>query len=259
MEISPSANESTPPTQTSRNSIQRIGDIYKDMKALTNDQDFSQKMNVSATLVLEFYRVLMGSLLVVFVPQSCGDHVCSLGENMERDDISRAAFACNLLTLFAFCAMYYVEVKREHMMIDNLHVNPEKPRDNDAVGESIALLEDSVKLRIWDLDKIYQWAGYFSMGCFSANACMSAVPIFSNYLDDKTVTVMLTNLLFMGSKLNDVFSIVKTEKNIFFSAYLKRKVQFNDIDPDAPIKDMENPSEASIYTSMDSEASTIPM
>ena len=97
------------------------------------------------------------------------------------------------------------------------------------------------------------------MGCFSANACMSAVPIFSNYLDDKTVTVMLTNLLFMGSKLNDVFSIVKTEKNIFFSAYLKRKVQFNDIDPDAPIKDIENSSEASIYTSMDNEASTVLM
>ena len=68
----------------------------------------------------------------------------------------------------------------------------------------------------------------------------------------------------MGSKLNDVFSIVNTDKNIFFSAYLKRKVQFNDIDPDAPrktIKDVENPP--SIYSSMDSnidsEASTLPM
>ena len=251
-------NQSKPPTPEKRASF------FDEMKDLTKDQDFAQKMNVSATLVLEFYRVLMGSLLILFVPQQCGDNICSLSENMERDDISRAAFGFNILTLFSFLIMYYIEVKRENLMIDNLHVNPELPRDDEAVEENIADLVDDIKQQIWKLDQNYALAGYFSMGSFTANAAISAVPIFSNYLDDKTITVLLTNLLFMGSKLNDVFSIVNTDKNIFFSAYLKRKVQFNDIDPDAPrktIKDVENPP--SIYSSMDSnidsEASTVPM
>ena len=55
-------------------------------------------------------------------------------------------------------------------------------------------------------------------------------------MDDKTITVLLTNILFMGMKLNDVYTTVHTDKNIFLSAYLTRKIQFNDIDPDAPLK-----------------------
>ena len=242
--------------------------FYDEFKKMTSDQDFKQKMNVSATLVLEFYRVLMGSLLILFVPQKCGDNICSLSENMNRDNISESAFAFNMLTLFSFLLMYYIEVKRENLMIDSLHVNPDKARSNEAVEESIELLVDDIKNKIWNLDKKYQLTGYFSMGCFSVNAIISSFVIFSNYLDDKTLTVLLTNILFMSSKLNDVFSTVNTEKNIFFSAYLKRKVQFNDIDPDAPKKildDIEDPvnetpkseSNISLANSVDSKATTV--
>jgi hypothetical protein len=40
----------------------------------------------------------------------------------------------------------------------------------------------------------------------------------------------------MISKLTNVFGIIHTDKNIFFSAYLNTKVQFNDIDPREIIK-----------------------
>jgi type II secretory pathway component PulK len=36
----------------------------------------------------------------------------------------------------------------------------------------------------------------------------------------------------MGLKVADVFSTVNTKKNVFYSAYLKNKVQYNDVDPD---------------------------
>ena len=35
-----------------------------------------------------------------------------------------------------------------------------------------------------------------------------------------------------SSKVYDVFNTVNTKPNIFYSAYLKNKVQFNDVDPD---------------------------
>ena len=41
----------------------------------------------------------------------------------------------------------------------------------------------------------------------------------------------------MGTKVADVYSTVNTKKNVFYSAYLKQKVQFNDVDPDKTIKD----------------------
>jgi hypothetical protein len=35
----------------------------------------------------------------------------------------------------------------------------------------------------------------------------------------------------MITKLGDVYSTVNTERNIFYSAYMKGKIQFNDVDP----------------------------
>ena len=34
----------------------------------------------------------------------------------------------------------------------------------------------------------------------------------------------------MITKMGDVYSTVSTEKNIFYSAYLKGKIQYNDLD-----------------------------
>ena len=52
---------------------ERRPSIMDSMKELytekSNDQDFKQKINVALTLVLEFYRVIMGSLLILMVPQ----------------------------------------------------------------------------------------------------------------------------------------------------------------------------------------------
>ena len=56
--------------------------------------------------------------------------------------------------------------------------------------------------------------------------------MFTHYLDNKTVTVYLTNALFMALKLNSVKTTTETEKNIFLSAYLTRSIQYNDVDPD---------------------------
>ena len=52
------------------------------IKEKQNDQDFNQKVGVASTLLLELYRVLMGAFLMVFVPQNCGDSICSMDENM---------------------------------------------------------------------------------------------------------------------------------------------------------------------------------
>jgi hypothetical protein len=43
----------------------------------------------------------------------------------------------------------------------------------------------------------------------------------------------------MVTKLSDVFQTVNTEKNIFYSAYLKGKIQYNDVDPDKMLLDVD--------------------
>ena len=81
---------------------------------------------------------------------------------------------------------------------------------------------------------------------FILNGIFSSIVIMSHYYDSKTITVLLTNLLFMGLKVFDVYSTVNTKKNVFYSAYLKNKVQFNDVDPDKIIRVEELPKNVNI-------------
>ena len=198
-----------------------------------NDQDCKQLMNVIFTLILELYRVLMGAFLVVFVPQKCNDNICSMTENINRSDIiSRLAISANLLTFLIFITLYVIEVRRENKLIKYLEVNRFTPVDNESVGEALTKLDDKRKTTILNYDRYYRNGGYLSTFGFILNTVLSLICIFNNYLGSKTLTVLLTNVLFMGMKVSDVFSIVNTKKNVFYSAYLTNKVQFNDVDPD---------------------------
>jgi hypothetical protein len=40
----------------------------------------------------------------------------------------------------------------------------------------------------------------------------------------------------MITKLSDIYATVHTEENVFYSAYLKGKIQYNDVDPDKLLK-----------------------
>lgn len=222
----------------------RRDSLFGNMKEKMNDQDFMQKIKVSGALLFEFYRVMMGAMLIIFVPQQCGDHVCSMSENITREDggMSEAAFIANLVTLATFLVMYYFEVKRENALINNLEVNTDKPRSNEAVGEHLLAMPENLRELVWGLDHEYQITAGAAMVCFLANTALSLIPIMNHYLDSKTISVLVTNVMFMGLKLTDVYSTTNTEKNIFYSAFMTRKVQFNDVDPDVRITDVENPT-----------------
>jgi hypothetical protein len=46
-------------------------------------------------------------------------------------------------------------------------------------------------------------------------------------------------LLFVIQKLQQVYVTLKTEKNVFYSAYLNSKVQYNDLDKDKIVKEIQ--------------------
>jgi hypothetical protein len=213
--------------------VQKRTSIMDKIKEKQNDQDFQQKLGVGITLILEIYRVLMGALLIAFVPQNCNGQICSMSENLTRDDVlAKTAVGTNFTTLGAFLILYYIEVKRENKMINYLEVNRFTPVDNESVGECLEKLPIAKRNKLLQYDYYYQTCGYVSTIAFVLNAVFSIITIYNHYLDSKTLTVLLTNLLFMGSKVSDVFSTVNTKKNVFYSAYLKNKVQYNDVDPD---------------------------
>ena len=196
--------------------------------------DASQKFDIAVGFCFEFYRSLMAAFLIMFVPQKCGDHTCGTLDNMlvGKSELYDAAGSINIVTFLSFLYLYYVEISRENKMIDYLEINRELPKDNESVGEALVKLDQDKQDELHKLDHRYLRAGYVAMFMFLANSGLSAVPIIQHALDLKTYTVLLTNVLFIASKLHEVYSIVNTKENVFYSAYLTERQQFNDVDPD---------------------------
>jgi len=132
--------------------------------------------------------------------------------------------------------MYIVEIKRENRLISYLEVDKHLPFDNDSIEDALAKLPDDKHASILAYDGYYLHSGYLALSAFVLNAGISGYVVFVNYLDDKTMTVYLTNILFMALKVKETYDIVNTKKNIFYSAYLTDRIQFNAVDKDHMIE-----------------------
>jgi cytochrome b subunit of formate dehydrogenase len=208
--------------------------IVENVKNFAADQDNNQKINVAISVALELYRVLVSSLLILFVPQDCGGgNLCTMTENMNPDSkLYTTGLFFNFATLSVFILMYYFEVKRENKLITYLDVNKSIATDNDSVGKELANLPREKRTNIVLFDKYYQKTAYIAMGSFAVNSIISGVVVYNYSLGNQTTTTIITNILFMVSKLGDVYVTVNTDQNIFYSAYLKGKIQYNGVDPD---------------------------
>jgi hypothetical protein len=222
-----SATSATSATSLSATSLE------KDPQPLIS-QDTSQKLGVATIVAVEIYRALVASFLILFVPQDCGGHVCSFSENAETgpDPLYNAGFVFNCITMAAFIALYYTEVRRESKLISYLDVNPEKASDNDSVGLVLDKMPKYCSEAILYYDGLYIKTGYTVIVCFAVNTVLSGLVVYKYYLDDKTTTTYITSVLFVIQKLIQVYATLKTEKNVFYSAYLTGKIQYNDIDKD---------------------------
>jgi len=202
-------------------------------QAMMRNQDVQQTMTMMLTCTFEFYRVIMSTLLTLFVPQSCGGEPCGISDKMTpTDTFGSFVLASNFITLGLFFIMYFIEVKREWCLINYLDINRFKPRDNESVKEALVDLSQRRQLRIRNFDETYKYSSYVCMTAFTLNSFFSGLVIFADFLDSKTITVYLTNTLFMTTKLYDVYSIIDTKPYVFLSSYLSRKIQYNDVDSD---------------------------
>ena len=202
-------------------------------KEVDNNQDYKQKFSVLSTLSLELYRMLTSSLLILFVPQNCGGELCTITENLVWDPdqhLYNTGIFFNFLTLFTFTTLYYIEVKRENRLIKYLDVNPNLPMSNEAVKTTLENISVDKKNKILSADKQYQIISYISICIFALNSLISGIVVFNFYLGSQTTTTLITSLLFMISKLFNIYSISNTEQNIFYSAYMSTRIQFNDLD-----------------------------
>ena len=203
---------------------------------LANDQDTMQRMNVSIQVLLEMYRVITSSLLILFVPQICDDHICTTTENLVWETSTYNTALCfNFISMAFLVNMYYLELVRENRLIKYLSINPELANDNEEVSKQLQLLPVNKQNKIFSINKYYRLSAYVALGIYVLNVMLSAAAVNKYYAGSQTTSTFVTYVLFIATKFGSVKTIISTDKNIFYSAYLIGKVQFNDVDEDNKI------------------------
>ena len=200
------------------------------------DQDTLQRLSVGVQFLLEMYRVITSSLLILFVPQICVDHICTTTENLVWEtNTYNTALCFNFISMACLVNMYYLELVRENRLIKYLAVNPQFANDNEEVGKQLELLSMDKQNKIFTINKYYRLSFYGSASIYLLNVLLSASAVNKYYAGSQTVSTFVTYVLFMATKFASVQSLVSTDKNIFYSAYLIGKVQYNDVDDDNKI------------------------
>jgi len=195
-------------------------------------QDFKQRINLIFNVLIELYRILSCSLLILFIPQKCDHTLCSIYENLHRngDTFYNVALTINFITLISFFILYGLEIIRENIFIKYLDVTIMLPFDNVSVKKSLDYLPQNKKKIITKIDNYYQKYAYIIIIIYGINVSCSAIIINKYYIGTQTIGTFITYMIFILTKLYNVYIIANTDKYIFYSAYLKTNLQYNDID-----------------------------
>ena len=135
------------------------------------DVDNKERIKMAILFLLQSYKVVMGSMLVVFVPRQCDDEICAFKDNIENmETLNIAALTSNFLSILFFLMIYIVELRRENFCVHNFDINHDVGDNNLAI-----ILKDKPKL-LQDLhfhNKLYYRITVATTGIYIGNFILS--------------------------------------------------------------------------------------
>lgn len=196
------------------------------------DGDIIQRIKVCGIFFLQSYKILTGTMLAVFVPQNCGDHICTLTENIENEDLyHRIALGWNALTMLFFFGYYFIELRREEWSIKYLDIDNNKP-DNSL--KAIIITEPKLDKQMNRLNRYYYNALLTTGFLYFINIMMTIKLLKDKYHSSSTISCFMSFSLLVMMKLYNSFVVanqsVKNDK--MMSAYMSEFVSYNVLDSD---------------------------
>jgi hypothetical protein len=200
---------------------------------------------------VEFSKIVLGSLLSVFVPQLCDgqshpiiedpvlsnttlvstSYACTMNDNFQNlITFNEFVLAINFITLLCFTYNLILESRRERFIIDNFDY--EKNKSSNAIQQ---VFQEKSDLRITYLkltNKLY----YMNFVCIIfmfLNILFSAILVFYYYYDGyKTATGLLTNIMLMIQKVfkNKNILLESRDKTRVLSTMLMAPYHYNMLD-----------------------------
>ena len=201
------------------------------------DADTKQRLTTFLSMCLEFYKVLMGTFLTVFVPQQCEDAICTMRQNFFSGSMfNTLGNASNFVTFVSIGSLYYIELKRENWCIRYLDIDDDKCTTNlDTEIEAYP----KYKQEMATLNKHYIISVYVSLFMMITNFIISGIVVYQSYTGINSITTFVSFFLLVFMKLYNSWTVgalsIKHERAN--SAYMKEPKTFNTIDSDYRIED----------------------
>ena len=196
------------------------------------DVDFVQRVKVTGLFFLQFYKIVTGTMLTLFIPQNCDGQICSITQNIENENrYHKMALSWNIMTMMSFFVMYIFELKRENWSIRYLDIDNDKP-DN-ALKETI-IKEKDLDKKMDLLNLYYYHIVNFTIFMNMVNIGLVVKILYNDYHSQSTVSCFVSFSLLILMKLYNSFSVayqsVKNDK--MMSAYMSEFVSYNVLDSD---------------------------
>lgn len=217
------------------------------------DVDLIQRLKVGGTFLLELYKVGVGCMLTLFVPQACGDEICTFQQNYEKTaGYNRTALLTNGFSLMMFVISYGVELRRENWAIHYLDVDYDKP-DNSL--KKIIRREPILDKKMDRLNKIYYYTLLTTSGVYIINLGLMGKILYDDYHSMSTISCTASFALLVLMKLYNSLCVAKVsiKQDEMRSAFLREFTSFNVLDADY-VRKKQGVSESEVDTSDDSEA-----
>ncbi len=223
---------------------------------MIKDQDIIQRIKVICIFCLQFYKVLTGTMLTLFVPQACesietiessegsGENsirICTITENFENNEIyHQLTLYWNSISFLCFIYVYILELKRESWAIKFLDIDNDKP---DNCLKEIIIKEPKLDKKMDRLNKLYFYGLSVTAVVYFINIFMMINILYQDYHSASTLSCFVSFTLLVQMKLYNSLSVayysVKDDK--MMSAFMSEFVSFNVLDKDYVSENTNNP------------------
>ena len=197
------------------------------------DVDCKERIKIALTFLLQSYKVLMGSMVLLFVPRGCDDHICSVTDNLyNTNDLNVSGLVFNFITVCSFVAVYAAELRRENWCVHNFDIDHNVSDNNLAI-----ILKNKPELSntLHYHNRLYKNT---TLGCLTIFIVNFVISNYILYNDEVFWTIGLapysSYMILVLMKIYNSYYIathsISNDKAL--SAYMTEFSSFNIIDPD---------------------------
>ena len=199
--------------------------------------DTKERIKIGFLFVFQSYKIMMGSLLTLFVPQICEfdyeeNRVCTIMDNVQKEQlINNISLGFNCISVMLFLICYGVELKRENFLIKHLDINHDFA-DNHL--DKIIPEKPDFSLALVKYNTFYFKFMVVTTVLYSINLIVSSIAIYEHYAGIATITAYISYTALILLKLYNSLSIsyMSKKKNRALSAYITEFSSFNVYDKD---------------------------